>query len=326
MIKVNILFLSAGRRVELIECFQRARDEIGIDSKIIAVDISKFAPAIYHADKYERVPRVNYKDFISKIIEICNDYYVDLVIPTIDTELPILVENKEKLESLTNAKILVSSKKVIDIGRDKFFTYNFFKEHDFGVPKVIDEDCLQRKAYAFPLFIKPLDGSSSVDAFKVNDEKELDFFQEYVPNPIIQEFAEGDEYTIDVFCDFDGNPITIVPRKRLATRSGEVSKAVVVKDREIIDEVKRMISILKPIGPITIQCIKGMEDMKFIEINPRFGGGAPISMQAGADSAKNLYKLLEGEKLIYHEDYEDGLIALRYDQAIFLDRDGNVVK
>ncbi|QXM06672.1 ATP-grasp domain-containing protein [Crassaminicella indica] len=323
---MNILFLSAGRRVELLQWFKRARNELGIKGNIVAVDISKFAPAIYYADIYVMVPRVDANEFISEIIKVCNEYDIDLVIPTIDTELPILVENKEQLESLTNAKIMISNKKVIDIGKDKFVTYNFLKKNCFGVPNVIDENSLEKGEYKFPLFIKPLDGSSSINAFKVNNEKELSFFREYVPNPIIQEFAEGDEYTIDVFCDFEGNPITIVPRKRVATRGGEVSKAVVIREREIIDEVKRMVNVLKPIGPITVQCIKGMSGIKFIEINPRFGGGAPISMKAGANSAKNIYKLLMGEKLSYYEDYEDGLVALRYDQAVFLDMNGNVIK
>jgi carbamoyl-phosphate synthase large subunit len=110
----------------------------------------------------------------------------------------------------------------------------------------------------------------------------------------------------------------------LATRSGEISKGVITKDREIINEVKKLISILRPIGPLTIQCIKTKEDIKFIEINPRFGGGAPISIKSGANYPLYLYKLLQGEDISYNEDYLDNLMALRFDSSIYIDNNKNI--
>ena len=142
---------------------------------------------------------------------------------------------------------------------------------------------------------------------------------------MIQELIEGREYTIDAFIDFEGNPITIVPRERIATRSGEISKGRIVKDREIIEEVRKVIDVLNPIGHITFQCMKTSEGIRFIEINPRFGGGAPMSIKAGADSPMNLYKLLMGEKLSYNEDYEDNMMALRFDDSVFINSNGEVV-
>ena len=106
------------------------------------------------------------------------------------------------------------------------------------------------------------------------------------------------------FLDFNSNPITIVPRLRLATRSGEISKGLIVKHRIIIDTIKNMMDKFKFIGHITVQ-LKIDKDIKFIEINPRFGGGAPMSIAAGADSCENLYRLLMGEQLSYNEVYED---------------------
>ena len=135
----------------------------------------------------------------------------------------LLSKNKDKIEK-TGAKVLISDKKVIDICRNKVNTSIFFEKNNFLSPKVIDRKNINEKKYKFPLFIKPYDGSSSVNAFKVNNEYELKFFLEYLKNPIVQEFIEGKEYTIDAFMDFDGNPINIVPRERLCTRAGEVLK------------------------------------------------------------------------------------------------------
>ena len=46
--KNNVLFCSAGRRVKLIEDFRKT---LGNTGKLIAVNASNLAPAIYVADK-----------------------------------------------------------------------------------------------------------------------------------------------------------------------------------------------------------------------------------------------------------------------------------
>ena len=325
MKNINVLILSAGRRVELVKAFKQAREELNIGGKVIACDLSDTAPAIYHADGYYLVPRILDDNYIPSIMDICKKENIDLIIPTIDTELLKLAEEKEKIESETNAKVHVSDLNVVKICRDKYNTQAFFEEHGFKVPRLITQKEIENKEYEFPMFIKPLNGSSSINTFKINNERELEFFLEYVPQPMVQEFIEGDEYTIDAFVDFNHNPITIVPRQRLATRGGEVLKGVVKKDREIIEEVKKVIEILKPIGHITLQCMKTKRGIEFIEINPRFGGGAPISIKAGANSPQNLYRLLMGETLAYNEEYEDNLLASRHDDAVFINCNGEVV-
>lgn len=323
--QINILILSAGRRVELIKCFKEAAKIKGIKSNIVTADISKTAPAIYFGDKNYIIPRIGEQGYLESIIDICNKEKVKLIVPTIDTELIIMSENKGLIEEKTQAKVLISDKRVINICRNKKNTNKFFQDNGFGVPKEITSEDIEMENYEFPLFIKPLDGSSSINAFKINNKNELMFFREYIKNPIIQECIEGKEYTIDAFIDFDGKPVTIVPRERIATRSGEISKGKIVKDRELINEVKHVIEVLKPIGHITFQCMKTKEGIKFIEINPRFGGGAPMSIKAGANSPLSLYKLLLGENLSYNEDYIDNITALRFDDSIFLNEDGEVI-
>lgn len=318
MQEINILVLSAGKRVELIECFKKASKDLKIESKIIAVDISELAPALYFANKSYIIPRIGEEGYIEEIIKICNAENIKLIVPTIDTELRILSENKEKIEKATKAKILISSNKVISICRDKRNTQLFFENNNFGVPRLITDDDIKENKMKFPLFIKPINGSSSINTFKIKNMKELLFFKEYIKDPMIQEMVEGEEYTVDAFLDFNGNVITIVPRKRMAIRGGEILKGKIEKDRTIIEDVKKVLEELKPIGQITIQLIKTNDGIKYIEINPRFGGGAPMSIFAGADSCKNLYRLLMGEKLEYNENYEDNVVVLRFDDSIRL--------
>ncbi|MCR5777131.1 MAG: ATP-grasp domain-containing protein [Lachnospiraceae bacterium] len=315
----NILILSAGRRVELVTCFKNARDRIGVRGNIIAADCSELAPAMYFADMNELVPRISEGEaYIDAIIDICNRLDVALIVPTIDTELLLLAENKEKIESATNAKVLISDYRVIDICRNKKNTQKFMEENGFLVPRMITDEEMDRGDVKFPLFIKPLDGSSSINAFKVNNIEELETYRKLIDKPIVQEFMQGTEYTVDVFLDFDSNIITVVPRIRLATRSGEIAKGVIVREEDIVKDIKRLMSVLKPIGHITVQCMKTERGIEYIEINPRFGGGAPMSIMAGADSCEHLYRLLAGEKLEYKDDYRDNVTFLRFDQSIML--------
>lgn len=317
---INILFSSAGRRVELINSFRKAKENMNIKGNFIGIDIDELAPALNFVDKKYIVPRLNSSEFIPTIIDICKKENIALIIPTIDTELEVYSKNKALIEKETNTKVMVSDIDVISKVRDKIATYNFLRREGFDVPRLITEQDIDNKNYTFPLFIKPLDGSSSINAFKIENEKELIFFKDYVPNSMIQEFADGQEYCVDVFSDFNSNIITAVPKLRLAHRSGEITKSKIVKDREIIELSKRLVEVLKPKGEINFDCIKTKDSIKIIEINGRFAGGAPISFKAGANSPENLYKILLGETLEYNENYNDGMIALRFDDAIFLNQ------
>lgn len=317
---INVLILSAGRRVELVNCFKHAAKKLNVNGSVLAVDCSQTAPALYFADKGIMLPRIKSGDYVEAIIDICKKEAVSLIVPTIDTELLLLAEQKERIEREAGTRVLVSDIEMIKICRNKVVTQRFMEENGFLMPSMITKEQLSEpQKLHFPLFMKPVDGSSSIDAFKAHDEKELKTYLQMIDQPIIQEYLEGEEYTVDAFLDFDSHIISIVPRIRIATRSGEISKGRIVKDREIIEDVKRLLGVLKPIGHITIQCKKTERGVAYIEINPRFGGGAPMSIMAGADSCSNLYRLLLGEKLAYNEDYRADVTFLRFDSCIMLD-------
>lgn len=322
---MNILILSAGRRVELTECFKKARDRLGIKGDVVAADCSELAPALYFADAYEIVPRISEGQvYIDAIKDICKRRNIKLIVPTIDTELLILAEHREEIEAVSNAKLLVSDEEIIRICRNKINTQVFFEENNFLVPHLYIEKELQNGEYEFPLFIKPLDGSSSINAYKVESEAELKTYLDLIEQPMVQAYMEGEEYTIDCFLDFDSRLISLVPRVRMATRSGEIAKGKIVKDEEVAADVKRLMEVLKPIGHITVQCRKTKRGIEYIEINPRFGGGAPMSIAAGADSCEKLYRLLRGEKLEYSDNYRSNVTILRFDASIMLDENGRV--
>ncbi|MGE6538038.1 ATP-grasp domain-containing protein [Bacillus luti] len=317
--KMNILFTSSGRRVTLIKKFKEVFEQVGIKGKIFTADLKETAPTIYFSDKHFIVPRVNEEGYINELLKICRSEMINLIIPLIDTELILMANNSEVFEGI-GVKVLVSSMELNKIANNKKYTYNFFVSNNIPTPRVYSDEEIGRKEYQFPLLIKPYDGSSSKGVTKIMNEKELEFFKEYIPNAMIQEYVSGEEYTIDVMVDFYGNIKTIVPRLRIETRAGEVSKGMTKKDIEIITAAETVIKALpNPIGCITLQCFKkGDGQITFIEINPRFGGGIPLSIEAGANFPLWTIEMCQGEMFTEQDfNWREDLTMLRYDEAVF---------
>lgn len=311
---MRILFTSVGRRVELIQEFKNAADDLKIDLEIFGADVTESAPALYFCDHTVIVPRISEPSYIPALQRICKEENIDALVPTIDTDLLLLSQHKNEFG---DTRVVISDTEKIALCRDKRLTADYFESVGLKSPHPVD-NWKEYKA-GFPAFIKPKDGSSSIFAYKVENELELQSFAEQVPDYIIQPFVEGTEYTIDIFCDFAGNPIFITPRIRLAVRAGEVLKTKIAQDEKIISEMKQLIADYKPCGQITVQMIreKTSEDDYYIEINPRFGGGAPLSMKAGANSAKAMLQLLQGKELNYQANAaENGAVYSRFDQSV----------
>lgn len=323
---IKILFTSVGRRVELLEAFKNAAEKNDVKLIIYGADFSVDAPALYYCDRKIKICRIDNPLYIESLLNLCSEEEIDLLIPTIDTDLLILAKNRKRFEEI-GTKVVISDAEVVGLCRDKRYTTEFFQKSGVLAPITVDD--IENYAGAFPCFIKPKDGSSSINAFKVNNIEELQEYVKKVPDYIIQPYIDGEEYTVDVFCDFVGNPIYVTPRKRLAVRSGEVLKTEIKNDDSIIEECIKIIENFKPCGAITIQLIKNKNDNKnyYIEINPRFGGGAPLSMKSGADSSDAMIKLLIGHKLKYFEKASfEGEIFSRFDQCICINPDIKKVK
>lgn len=312
----RILFLGVGKRVELVQAFRSAA--LVLDKKIMIYgeDISDTAPALAFCDRRLTICQIKDEGYIDKLLMKARDEQIDLIIPTIDTNLLVLAENRMRFEE-KGIKILISSPDMVRICRDKNATSRFFIDCGLKAPMPVNNWREYKGGY--PAFIKPKDGSSSIDAYKVDNEKELEIYSKQIADYIIQPFIDGTEYTIDIFTDFEGNPVYITPRVRLAVRAGEVLKTQICLDEQIIDECKKIVKKFKPCGPITVQLIRDKNGNDYyIEINPRFGGGSPLSMKAGAKSAEVLLQLLSGDS-ITASPVDDGTVYSRFDQSVCIE-------
>ncbi len=317
---LRLLFTCVGRRIELIDAFRRAARGLGIRLEIHGADLNWLAPAMHMVDRAHVVPRIGSRGHLAALLKLAADQRIDALIPLIDSDLLSLAAAAPRFEAI-GTRVLISTEPVVRACRDKLLTYETLKAAGIDTPATWSwEDALRRKRHRFPYYMKPREGSASLGNFRINDGDELRVLGRRVPRPIVQEFVEGVEHTLDVYAGLDGRARCVVPRRRLEVRSGEVSKSLIVKDPAIIAVGYRVAEALGGFrGVVTIQCIVTPDRrVRVIEINPRFGGGVPLAIQAGADFPRWLMAELLGRKLRYKPmAYRDGVTMLRYDQSVF---------
>jgi carbamoyl-phosphate synthase large subunit len=315
----NILFTSVGRRVELLRCFRRAYHTLGLDGRIIAIDIDPLAPALREGDRTYLVPRTCEPGFIAAVADICRQERVRLVFPLIDPDIYVLAKHARVIQD-AGARAVVVSPAAALITADKWHTAEFFRRIGVPTPQSWLPSGLDGVRRDFPLFIKPRQGSAGKHAFKVCDARELEFFTGYVPDPIIEDYLPGPEITNDVVCDLEGEVLAVVSRQRIETRSGEVAKGITVHDAAITEHCIKIARELPAVGPITVQCIRRDGRPFFTEINARLGGGVPLAIAAGADLPLWLLGRAAGMPVEVPSvgTYRSGLYLTRFDESFFL--------
>ncbi len=315
----NILISSAGRRVELLNYFRAELKSFDKASKILATDLNPdLSSACQIADKSIQICHSQSSDFIDQLLSICLENKVRLVIPTIDNELLPLAENIEKFRE-SGIEIIISEYQFIKDCRDKRETRKVFKNLDIDYPEIFDKNNLK-----FPLFCKPYDGSSSIGSKIINNESDLTIDDLNDPKNIFMELISSNyiEYTVDGYFTNEGKLVSLVPRERIEVRSGEVSKGITRKDFLYDFLVKKLNFLPGARGCITFQFFVDVQnqDIKGLEINPRFGGGYPLTYSAGSNFPKYLInEYLLGESLEFFDQWDNNLLMLRYDNHVLVD-------
>ena len=313
----NVLISSAGKRVELLKEFKSSL--ANIQGKVIAVDLNPYmSPACHAADQALHVPRVTEADFINQLLFACKDNEVRLIIPTIDTELSPLSKNRERFLK-EGIEIMVSDETFISCCRDKRKTIELFDSLGIKNPAKRDKD-----NPIFPIFAKPYDGSLSKDIHILYHPEDLT--PEILNNPklLFMEVIDKKEYkefTVDMYYGKDNYVKAIVPRERIEIRSGEVNKGATRKNY-IVNYLKDRINYIPGVrGCICIQLFyrESDNDVIGIEINPRFGGGYPLSFHAGANFPEMMIKeYILGQSLDYIDNWDSDTIMLRYDSQVII--------
>ena len=320
MKKNNVLILSAGRRVELVQDFQTEAAKFSDDVKILTTDlVPRMSSACHVSDGSFEVPLINDDSYIDSIFNLAVRENIGLIIPTIDTELQKLADERERFET-AGIHIVVSDSDFIAQCRDKRKTADLFARYGIRSPKIYD-----REKLVFPCFAKPYDGSRAIGAKRIDtpacltpeilDDPKLMFCE------LIDIENEFSEFTVDMYYDHEGRLKCAIPRKRLEVRSGEVSKGITRKN-SLYQTLLEKIAVLEGArGCITAQFFCNEETGEFygVEINPRFGGGFPLTYAAGGNYPGWLMREYLGDgEIPFSDDWENNLIMLRYDAKVLV--------
>lgn len=310
---MNILILSCGTRSLLVDYFMDRKN--GFD-RVVTTDCSVYSPALYRADKYYIVPRMEEPGYLPLIMEICRNEDINAVLPLQENELVLIAENSSLF---LNERILpiISNADLVNLCRDKLSFYNCM--FDEGIPVVttytIEQANEAVQKHGLPLFMKPRFGAGSVSSHVINYEAEI---QSIVRNEnedfILQPYIEGTEYGINAYVDFVSGKLTeLFVLKKIRMRAGETEKSVSIHNEPITKIVKQVCNTLAFRGPIDIDILEKDGNYFILEINPRFGGAYPHTHNCGVNFIKLLAKNSSGkENPRFRMDYEAGIVALRY--------------
>lgn len=312
---INILILSAGTRVKVVEYFKK---ELKGKGNIIVADCSELAPTLYVADKHYIVPRISERNYLSVILDICKKENVKALFSLIDPELSLISKNKEIF--ISNGILpIVSEYETVEKCFDKYKLFLSCKENNISVVQSYISyesflDAYDKNKIQFPVFVKPYNGSCSNNIKKIDSLDELELILKIDENLMIQEYMDGQEYGVDVYIDLvSNNIISIFAKKKLLMRAGETDKSVSIKNSKLFDLITNFVSTLDFRGQIDIDVFEKDGDFFISEVNPRFGGGYLHAYECGCNFPKFLINNLEGKvNQPCIGEYEEDIYMMKY--------------
>lgn len=318
---MNILILSVGTRNKIVQYFKKELKGKGI---VIATDCSKLAPAIYEADKYYIVPRIDDKDYLNTILDICIKEKINGLISLIDPELSLISKNVEKFKEI-GVKPILSDYDKVDICFNKYKMYQFLVENNINTARSYAHKeefykDLENKLIEFPVFVKPIEGSASININKINNKEELEMLWNKESGLLIQQFMNGEELGADVYIDMISNEIvSIFTKKKIKMRAGETDKSVSIKDEELFLFIKDFVEMAKFKGIIDIDIFKIDGKYYISEVNPRFGGGYPHAYESKVNIPRMIINNLEGKTNNEQiGNYDENVYIMKYNEVKIL--------
>jgi len=310
-----VLFTCAGQRVDIITAFGRA------GATTIASDLDRLAPALYHADHFALVPRVDDPGYVAALAAIVAEHDVRLVVPLTDLDQGILSLHRS---ALAPALVLAPPPEVCVTMGDKYLAHAFFDANGIASPRTwLPADVPDDARY--PLLVKVREGFGSRHIYRAADAEELAFFLRHTTvDSMVQELCLGEEFSIDVFCDLDGRCLNAIPRTMLQSKGGESIKGMSIQDPELIAHGAHVAEAIGIVGPANVQCFREADgSLPVTDVNPRFGGGFPLPLAAGSRYPELAIALANGERPEPRVgDFRAGVTMTRFFSDICLVEDG----
>lgn len=301
---IGILFLGGAKRVSMGRHFINAAGAYGLKARLFSYELDENVPistiaTIILGKKWSD------PDIISHLETVIERHDIDIIIPFVDGAVEIAARIPSH-----SCYAPVCTPAIATMMFDKVLAAQLFEHENLPIPRTYTKG-----APRYPLIAKPRFGSASRGLKIINSPS--DFRAVDLTANLVQEYIENkNEYTVDCFVTRQGDIIATVPRLRLETAGGEVTRTVTV-DRDDIKQLTCLaINSLGLTGAITLQFLEDTADehLMLMEINPRLGGGAVTAIAAGADIPSFIIGEALGKNLSPVTDWEPGILVARYMQ------------
>jgi carbamoyl-phosphate synthase large subunit len=286
-----------------------------VGHRVVAADADAYAVGFRLADEFARVPRADDPAFAESVIKAVARSGAVALISTVAEELAPLHAAAGPLAEAGAATWLPDPWSVAHCV-DKWLFYELMTKH--GVPVPATERWSERGVPG-PWIVKPRFGRGSRDVYDAANAADLSYALSHAPEPLVQTKINGREFTVDTLSGQDGRLYGAVPRWRVETKAGISTKGITFDDPELIAMVAELLGVLRLEGPA---CVQGFRtdagQLVFIEVNPRFSGGLPLSLASGADLVgQYLNRILGGDVQPEQLRFRSGVTMLRYFDEVF---------
>ncbi len=313
---IRVLVSSAGTAPS-VNIIKGLKMQKSCSIEIFAIDCNPYAAGLYLADHYSQAPKMSSEDYLPFVQDYCKKHSIDAYFSGYSKELEVVAENQKLFEDM-GVKTLISSKEAMDLCNDKNKSSKIVQENGFRVPKIFQT--LTEKD--FPIIAKPIKGSGSNGVFIINSLSEFESFNKRSnldSNYIFQEYIEGEEYTVDMLCDKNGQVLFCGPRIRQEVKAGLAVKSKTVDCEELEKIATQCCEIFNVKGVCNLQFIKKGSEFYFIEINPRFAGACILTIHAGANlPLASLQIMMDLDLKDFSLKHEKEKVMTRYWEEIIL--------
>ncbi|WP_373542543.1 ATP-grasp domain-containing protein [Chamaesiphon sp.] len=312
---MNILLSCSGSRNYLINFFKTA---ISGHKQVFVCDSNPDAVSLQEGDRSFIVPATTDSGYFDRLLDICEQNQIGLLISLNDLELPLLAQQRDRFLKIGTVPI-ISDPATIDICFDKWKTFEFLNHHQIPCPKTYLSLEAARKAIAsgelaFPLVVKPRWGTASIGIEYPQDDEELELAYRLVQKRLtrtiladisaidadrcvlIQECIIGTEYGLDILNNLEGEYIATSAKRKLSMRGGETDRAITISSPELTHIGEQIGRTLQHIGNLDCDVFGDTQGYYYVlEMNPRFGGGYPFSHVAGTNFPAALVAWVKGQ-------------------------------
>ena len=219
-------------------------------------------------DIYISTPNIHETNYVDYIKEIYINNQIDFIISVDEEEL--LIFRRKNLDK--ECKLVLPSTEILELFMNKLEASLKISQLGIKIPPVLTD-----LSQASKIIFRKKKSVGSQGIYIVDLKKAIFIENHFNKDEFIQEYIEGEEYTVDIFSDKHGIPKLIIPRLRLEIRNGMSFKTKLIYDEQIIQKCKTILAKYKIPGLCNIQIIKNSNDIFFIELNPRFAGSGIAS-------------------------------------------------